>query len=279
MPSRRGPAPPNGTPSSTSTAASGCCSPTPARAAGSCRTPPCWSTARWNDSARPASSSASTSTPRVAAWPCRSTRSTSRSGECWKNWPRHSSRACPPWSSRHPRPPTWPRPWSRRSSPPVCCPKAACSWSPVDHRGLLDLLTEQDTVAFTGSASTAALLKSIARSCEHGVRFSSEADSLNFSVLGVDVTPGSAEFDLYVRQLVTEMTSKAGQKCTAIRRALVPDAAGARCHRRGPSPDCGQGPGGRPDGGGCHHGCTGGPGATGRRPKESRRIGHMQRTW
>ena len=59
---------------------------------------------------------------------------------------------------------------------------------------------------------------------EHGVRFSSEADSLNFSVLGVDVAPGSAEFDLYVRQLVTEMTSKAGQKCTAIRRALVPDA-------------------------------------------------------
>ena len=56
------------------------------------------------------------------------------------------------------------------------------------------------------------------------VRFSSEADSLNFSVLGVDVAPGSAEFDLYVRQLVTEMTVKAGQKCTAIRRALVPDA-------------------------------------------------------
>ena len=56
------------------------------------------------------------------------------------------------------------------------------------------------------------------------MRFSSEADSLNFSVLGVDVAPGSAEFDLYVRQLVTEMTAKAGQKCTAIRRALVPDA-------------------------------------------------------
>jgi oxepin-CoA hydrolase/3-oxo-5,6-dehydrosuberyl-CoA semialdehyde dehydrogenase len=79
-------------------------------------------------------------------------------------------------------------------------------------------------VAFTGSASTAALLKSHRSVMEHGVRFSSEADSLNFSVLGVDVAPGSAEFDLYVRQLVTEMTSKAGQKCTAIRRALVPDA-------------------------------------------------------
>jgi len=91
-------------------------------------------------------------------------------------------------------------------------------------RGLLDLLTEQDTVAFTGSASTAALLKSHRAVMEHGVRFSSEADSLNFSVLGVDIAAGSPEFDLYVRQLVTEMTSKAGQKCTAIRRALVPDA-------------------------------------------------------
>ena len=91
-------------------------------------------------------------------------------------------------------------------------------------RGLLDLLTEQDTVAFTGSAATAAVLRSHRSVLENGVRFSSEADSLNFSVLGLDVSPSSAEFDLYVRQLVTEMTSKAGQKCTAIRRALVPDA-------------------------------------------------------
>ena len=89
--------------------------------------------------------------------------------------------------------------------------------------GLLDLLTEQDTVAFTGSAFTARRLRSHPAVLGRGVRFSSEADSLNFSVLGVDVPPGSAEFDLYVRQLVTEMTSKAGQKCTAIRRALVPD--------------------------------------------------------
>ena len=54
------------------------------------------------------------------------------------------------------------------------------------------------------------------------VRFNAEADSLNCSILGPDATPGAAEFDLYVRQLVTEMTVKAGQKCTAIRRALVP---------------------------------------------------------
>ena len=90
-------------------------------------------------------------------------------------------------------------------------------------RGLLDLLDEQDTVAFTGSATTARTLRTHPRVLTGGVRFSSEADSLNFSVLGADVQPDSPEFDLYVRQLVTEMTSKAGQKCTAIRRALVPD--------------------------------------------------------
>lgn len=90
-------------------------------------------------------------------------------------------------------------------------------------RGLLDLLDDQDTVAFTGSASTAAVLCAHPRVLTGGVRFGSEADSLNFSVLGPDAVPGSAEFDLYVRQLVTEMTAKAGQKCTAIRRALVPE--------------------------------------------------------
>jgi oxepin-CoA hydrolase/3-oxo-5,6-dehydrosuberyl-CoA semialdehyde dehydrogenase len=90
-------------------------------------------------------------------------------------------------------------------------------------RGVLDLLTEQDTVAFTGSASTAAALRSHPAIHTGGVRFSSETDSLNFSVLGLDVQPGTEEFELYIRQLVTEMTSKAGQKCTAIRRALVPD--------------------------------------------------------
>jgi oxepin-CoA hydrolase/3-oxo-5,6-dehydrosuberyl-CoA semialdehyde dehydrogenase len=90
-------------------------------------------------------------------------------------------------------------------------------------RGLLDLLDEQDTVAFTGSASTANSLRTHPRVLGRGIRFSSEADSLNFSVLGPDVEPDSIEFDLYVRQLVTEMTSKAGQKCTAIRRALVPE--------------------------------------------------------
>ncbi|HEY8340362.1 MAG TPA: phenylacetic acid degradation bifunctional protein PaaZ [Egibacteraceae bacterium] len=87
---------------------------------------------------------------------------------------------------------------------------------------LFDHLTEQDLVAFTGSASTAQRLRTHPTVVSRAVRFNAEADSLNCSILGPDVTPGSREFDLYVTQLVTEMTVKAGQKCTAIRRALVP---------------------------------------------------------
>lgn len=91
-------------------------------------------------------------------------------------------------------------------------------------RDLLDHLTEQDIVGFTGSASTARLLRTHPVIVGNAVRFNAEADSLNCSVLGPDATPGTKEFDLYVRQLATEMTVKAGQKCTAIRRALVPAA-------------------------------------------------------
>ncbi len=87
---------------------------------------------------------------------------------------------------------------------------------------LLDHLTEQDLVSFTGSAATARKLRAHPVVIERAVRFNAEADSLNCSILGPDARPGSAEFDLYVRQLVTEMTVKAGQKCTAIRRVLVP---------------------------------------------------------
>ena len=87
---------------------------------------------------------------------------------------------------------------------------------------LLDHLTEQDLVSFTGSAATARQLLAHRVVVGRSVRFNAEADSLNCSILGPDAGPGTAEFDLYVRQLVTEMTVKAGQKCTAIRRALVP---------------------------------------------------------
>lgn len=88
---------------------------------------------------------------------------------------------------------------------------------------LLDHLGGQDSVAFTGSAETAALLRAHPVVVREAVRFTAEADSLNASILGADVTPGSPEFELFVGQLVTEMTVKAGQKCTAIRRALVPE--------------------------------------------------------
>ncbi len=89
-------------------------------------------------------------------------------------------------------------------------------------RGLLDELSGQDSVWFTGSAATAAALRGHAAVTERSVRFNAEADSLNAAVLGPDAAPGTPEFELYVDQLVTEMTVKAGQKCTAIRRALVP---------------------------------------------------------
>jgi oxepin-CoA hydrolase/3-oxo-5,6-dehydrosuberyl-CoA semialdehyde dehydrogenase len=93
---------------------------------------------------------------------------------------------------------------------------------------LLDHLTEQDLVSFTGSAATARKLRAHPAVVRNSVRFTAEADSLNCSILGPDATPGTPEFDLYVKQLVTEMTVKAGQKCTAIRRAFVPAAlAGA----------------------------------------------------
>jgi oxepin-CoA hydrolase/3-oxo-5,6-dehydrosuberyl-CoA semialdehyde dehydrogenase len=89
---------------------------------------------------------------------------------------------------------------------------------------LLDHLGEQDLVAFTGSAATARTLRAHPAVVARSVRFNAEADSLNCSVLGPDAVPGTPEFDLYVKQLIAEMTAKAGQKCTAIRRALVPAA-------------------------------------------------------
>ncbi|ANY05514.1 phenylacetic acid degradation bifunctional protein PaaZ [Pseudonocardia sp. HH130630-07] len=83
-------------------------------------------------------------------------------------------------------------------------------------------LTGQDLVSFTGSAATAQTLRSHPSIVRNAVRFSAEADSLNLAALGPDAGPGTPEFDLFVRALSTEMTVKAGQKCTAIRRAFVP---------------------------------------------------------
>ena len=87
---------------------------------------------------------------------------------------------------------------------------------------LFDHLTCQDVVCFTGSAATAAKLRTHPRVVRHSVPFVAETDSLNSSILAPDAAPGSAEFDLFIREVVREITVKAGQKCTAIRKALVP---------------------------------------------------------
>lgn len=87
---------------------------------------------------------------------------------------------------------------------------------------LLDHLTNQDVVTFTGSAATGQKLKAHPNIIKNSVRFNLEADSLNASVLGPDITPEMEEFNLFVKEVVNEMTSKAGQKCTAIRRTIVP---------------------------------------------------------
>lgn len=88
--------------------------------------------------------------------------------------------------------------------------------------GLLDELGGQDLLSFTGSAATCAALRAHPCVVERSVRFNGEADSLNSCVLGPDAGPGTPELDLFVAEVVREMTSKAGQKCTAIRRAFVP---------------------------------------------------------
>ena len=89
-------------------------------------------------------------------------------------------------------------------------------------RDVLDHMDYRDMVAFTGSAGTANRLKAHRNVVDGGVKFTSETDSLNAAILGPDAVEGTAEFDAFVRAMVTEMTSKAGQKCTAIRRSIVP---------------------------------------------------------
>lgn len=90
-------------------------------------------------------------------------------------------------------------------------------------RNLLDFVESQDVVTFTGSASTGRMLKANKRILDEAVPFNMEADSLNCSVLGLDAAPGSPEFDLFVKEVRKEMTVKCGQKCTAIRRIMVPE--------------------------------------------------------
>jgi oxepin-CoA hydrolase / 3-oxo-5,6-dehydrosuberyl-CoA semialdehyde dehydrogenase len=107
-------------------------------------------------------------------------------------------------------------------------------------RNLLDVLDYRDMVSFTGSASTASVLKNHPNVAHGGVRFTAETDSLNAAILGPDAVPGTPEFDAFIKSVVTEMTVKAGQKCTSIRRTIVPnqlkqaviDAIGARISER-----------------------------------------------
>ena len=87
---------------------------------------------------------------------------------------------------------------------------------------LLDRLDGRDVVTFTGSADTAAKLRVHPNVVRHSIPFNAEADSLNCAILADDVTPDDEEFDLFVKEVAREMTVKAGQKCTAIRRAIVP---------------------------------------------------------
>jgi oxepin-CoA hydrolase/3-oxo-5,6-dehydrosuberyl-CoA semialdehyde dehydrogenase len=89
--------------------------------------------------------------------------------------------------------------------------------------GILDHVISQDVVTFTGSASTGKMLKSHPRLIEESVHFNMEADSLNCCVLGNDVTPEMPEFDIFIKEIVREITTKAGQKCTAVRRIIVPE--------------------------------------------------------
>ena len=89
-------------------------------------------------------------------------------------------------------------------------------------RGILDTVETQDVVTFTGSAHTGRSLKAHPRILAESVPFNMEADSLNCCVLGPDVQQGTPEFDIFIKEVVREMTTKAGQKCTAIRRIMVP---------------------------------------------------------
>ncbi|MCE8539711.1 phenylacetic acid degradation bifunctional protein PaaZ [Ruegeria pomeroyi] len=87
---------------------------------------------------------------------------------------------------------------------------------------MLDHLDCQDVVSFTGSADTALKLRSNPVILQNAVRFVAEQDSLNASILGPDAEPGTPEFDLFIKEVAREMTTKAGQKCTAIRRIIAP---------------------------------------------------------
>ncbi len=91
-------------------------------------------------------------------------------------------------------------------------------------RGIIDYVQTEDTVTFTGSAKTGKILKGLPQIADRSVSFNLEADSLNACILGEKAVPGTAEFELFIKEVSKEITVKAGQKCTAVRRIFVPDA-------------------------------------------------------
>jgi oxepin-CoA hydrolase/3-oxo-5,6-dehydrosuberyl-CoA semialdehyde dehydrogenase len=97
---------------------------------------------------------------------------------------------------------------------------------------LFDHLNCQDTIAFTGSKNTAEFLQEHPRVVSESVAFTAETDSLNSSILGPDALPGTPEFDLYIKEVTREMTAKAGQKCTAIRRISAREITGRNPDRQ-----------------------------------------------
>jgi len=103
-------------------------------------------------------------------------------------------------------------------------PEGAVQFVAGDTGDLLDRLGGQDVVSFTGSSATASMLRGNPSLIGRSVRFVAEQDSLNATILGPDAVPGTPEFDNLIREVHREMTAKAGQKCTAIRRVIVPDA-------------------------------------------------------
>lgn len=102
-------------------------------------------------------------------------------------------------------------------------PKGALQFVAGGLGNTLDQLTLQDVVSFTGSAQTAFMLRSNPHLLKNSIRFVAEQDSLNASILGPDAEPGTPEFDLFIKEVTREMTAKAGQKCTAIRRIIAPE--------------------------------------------------------
>ena len=91
-------------------------------------------------------------------------------------------------------------------------------------RGIIDHVQTEDTVTFTGSAKTGKILKGLPQIADRSVTFNLEADSLNACILGEKAVPGTAEFELFIKEVSKEITVKAGQKCTAVRRIFVPDS-------------------------------------------------------